>query len=68
MREYNRTYYLKHRVLKPKKVKEQKPPKPIKEPKPPKEKRQKKEIPLYVPPETKPTTRYETGNFILCFD
>ena len=65
MREYNKQYYLKHHVPKPKKIKQ---PKPPKQPKPVKEPRKKKELPLYTPKEPIYPTRMEKGNFVLEFD
>ena len=73
MREYNRQYYLKHRVLVPKKVKEPKPPKTPKPPKIPKPPKVPKpvldESLLFFTPPTPAsyTTRIERGQFTLDF-
>ena len=72
MREYNKQYYAKHHVPKPKKIKQPKAPKEPKPPKPPKEPKDKKprkvkEIPLYTPKEPIYPTRIERGNFVLDF-
>lgn len=72
MREYNKQYYLKNHVPKPKKIKQPKPPKEPKPPKPPKEPKDKKprkvkEIPLYTSKEPIYPTRIERGNFVLNF-
>jgi hypothetical protein len=72
MREYNKQYYLKHHVPKPKKIKE---PKPKREPKPPKEitppkeikPRKKRELHFYTPKEPSYVMKIERGNFVLDF-
>jgi hypothetical protein len=66
MREYNKQYYLKNHVPKPKKIKAPKEPKP---PKPPKEIKTKKvkEIPLDAPKDPIYPTRIQRGNFVLNF-
>jgi hypothetical protein len=68
-RVYNKQYFKKHYVPKPKRVKEVKPAKEPKPPKPPQEVKPVKQtdIPFYTPKEPTYPTRIERGNFVLDF-